>query len=417
MSVQQFDLRRAWVVGPVLALSLLFLWTLAPASASAAAPVCEDRSYTVESGADLSLPVDGPCTDDGDPGPLSAQIVNYPMFGSISPGPGGTGVYRSYVGYEGSDSFTYTASDGAETSNVATVNITVTAPAGGYAPQCYGGYVEEFNGLGGATFAVGCYDPDSPYEDLVATLVDPPQHGQLAGPLAHGTSNTYTSDPGYSGLDSLTYRVSDGVHDSALTTLTFNVRAVPAGNLPPTCPESHVYVPEGGYITLKANCIDPDPLDTITYGLAAPYVSLGTIDQFTATSVRYHPYDTTLAGAVDWFGYTARDPYHPPVHFSGSITITGASDTVFETAPEATVAEPLATQVESPVLGPVSIDVRAVTEVAPTGYFFLGQEFDIKAPGCARRQRPAPLRVQARRLGGGGSERSGRADRGVPQRR
>ena len=372
--------RRGWGVTSAMA-CLLCLWAVAPASASAAAPVCEDRSYTVESGADLTLPVNGPCTDADGPNPLQAQIVTYPASGSVSPGPAGGGVYRSYAGYTGSDSLTFTAFDGVDTSNVATASITVTPPSGGFSPQCFDSYFQEFNGQGTA-FSIGCYDPDSAYEDLVATLVDPPQHGQLGGPLAHG-SNTYASDPGYTGLDSLTYRVSDGEHDSTLTTITFYVRAFPAGNLPPTCPESHAYVPVGGQVWLIANCVDPDgPADHITYGLAPPYITLGFFDQFTANSVLYHPYAGTPVGAVDTLGYYAKDEYHPQVNFAVTVTVTAVGESVFETAPEATTEEPLAAQVHAPVPGPVYIDARSVTEVAPSGYFFLGQEFDITAPAA-----------------------------------
>ncbi|RYE81520.1 MAG: tandem-95 repeat protein [Oxalobacteraceae bacterium] len=59
---------------------------------------------------------------------LGYGIVTAPQHGSVSRQADGRWVYTPTAGYVGSDSFTYRANDGQLTSNVATVQVTVTAP-------------------------------------------------------------------------------------------------------------------------------------------------------------------------------------------------------------------------------------------------------------------------------------------------
>jgi hypothetical protein len=138
-------------------------------------------------------------------------------------------------------------------------------------------------------------------------------------------------------------------------------------------------VPTGGSVALIANCVDLDG-DSISYGLASPSVTKGGIVPLSFKSVRYTPFASTLAGSEDELGYFAKDIFHPPVVFSVQISITEPGEDTFETAPEATAAEPYAASVESPVPGPVYIDTRAVTTTPDTGFFYLDQELDITAP-------------------------------------
>jgi hypothetical protein len=349
--------------------------------AQAAAPVCEDASYTVESGAPLNVPVNGPCTDaDGDT--LQGQIVSFPAHGSIGPGSNGGGVYRSNAGYVGPDQFTFRASDGTSTSNVATVSIDVTQgtpPPDTQPPVCFDSFIEEFNGHG-ATFYPQCFDFDSPTSNISVSIVDPPQHGQVLGGFSLNQPSEYRSDPGFTGTDSLTYRATDGTNQSQLATITFQVSEFPEGNLPPTCPTSHAYVAPGESILIKANCIDPDG-DSISYApVSSP--TLGSIQYIPPDSARYAPFATTPVGSTDHLVYSARDRYHDPINFTVELTVTDQGETQFETAPEATASDPIAASVQVPAgsTEPVYIDARAVTQTAPTGYFFLDHEFDITAP-------------------------------------
>ena len=377
---------RGRQVSPLLglvALALIVLAGPAASSAIASAPVCTDQEYTVESGQDLALPVNGPCGDADGPNALQGQIVSLPSHGSISPGVDGGGIYRSSAGYTGPDSFTFQAFDGAELSNEATVTIEVTPATGGtQPPQCFDIGAEELGGTGTA-FVPSCFDPDTDPSELTLSVVQDFQNGQRSGSFDLFSSTSYLSNPGFSGTDTLTYRASDGVNESNLASVTIQVTPLPEGNLPPTCPESRAYVPVGQSIRLIANCVDPDG-DPISYGLTAPFVTGGVIDQFTPNSVRYTPNPGTASDAL---GYTARDPYHHPISFAVAITVTDGPGPV-ETAPEATPEEPFAASIESPSEGPVYLDTRSVTTVPPTGFFFLNQEFDIDAPDATDPQDP-----------------------------
>ena len=83
-------------------------------------------SQSVSTLANTTLPVTLTATDlDNDP--LTYNIVLSPTSGSLS----GTGANRTYapnVGFSGTDTFTFVATDGLASPNVATVTITVNAP-------------------------------------------------------------------------------------------------------------------------------------------------------------------------------------------------------------------------------------------------------------------------------------------------
>ncbi len=73
-------------------------------------------------------------------------------------------------------------------------------------------------------------DSDSDGPSLNAILVSLPAQGSLS--LSPTGSFTYTPNPGFTGIDTFTYRASDGIANSNLATVTINV-TVPA-NTPPT---------------------------------------------------------------------------------------------------------------------------------------------------------------------------------------
>jgi hypothetical protein len=369
---------RRFLAALIVATALTLLWLIGPGtgSALAAAPVCTDVSYTAESGKSLPIPVVGPCSDaDGDF--MQGGIVDPPDHGSIGPGPNGGGTYTSHPGYTGPDSFTYKVTAGGEDSNVATTTIDVVPATAGQPPACFDYTLQVYDTIG--TFAsANCFDPDTPGFQLTTTITDPPDHGTLTGPFGINGGARYDSDPGYAGTDELTYKVSDGTSEASAK-VTFDVLPFPTGNQPPTCPASHAYVPTGGSVPLIANCVDPEG-DSITYALASPSVTKGSIAFLSSSSVRYTPFASTPAGAEDELGYSAKDMFHSPVVFSVKISITEPGEDTFETAPEATEEEPYAASIESPTPGPVYIDTRAVTSTADTGFFYLDQEIDITAP-------------------------------------
>jgi VCBS repeat-containing protein len=62
----------------------------------------------------------------GGGGTLSAELVSGPSHGTLTLNADGSFTYTPAAGFTGTDSFTYQASDGILTSNIATVTIAVT---------------------------------------------------------------------------------------------------------------------------------------------------------------------------------------------------------------------------------------------------------------------------------------------------
>ena len=95
-----------------------------------AAPTANDDSYVTARDVPLIIGTPGVLENDTDPNglPLTAQLVTGPANGTLILNTDGSFVYTPNLGFEGTDSFTYRASNGFTVSNVATVTVTVLGP-------------------------------------------------------------------------------------------------------------------------------------------------------------------------------------------------------------------------------------------------------------------------------------------------
>jgi VCBS repeat-containing protein len=95
-------------------------------------PVAAIDSYSTGVNTPLNQAAPGVLSNDSDPegAPLTAQLVSGPAHGSLMLNVDGSFSYTPAESYVGSDSFTYSATDGSATSNIATVSITVTSTGG-----------------------------------------------------------------------------------------------------------------------------------------------------------------------------------------------------------------------------------------------------------------------------------------------
>jgi VCBS repeat-containing protein len=99
-------------------------------TASNDAPTAVDDAYsTAEDTALTVAAASGVLGNDDDPdgNPLSAVLVSEPSHGTLTLNANGSFTYTPAANYNGSDSFTYRASDGTAPSSLAAVTITVTA--------------------------------------------------------------------------------------------------------------------------------------------------------------------------------------------------------------------------------------------------------------------------------------------------
>src|SRR5262249_11914186 len=148
---------------------------------------------------------------------LSAVLVSGPAHGTLALNADGSFTYTPAANYNGADSFTYKANDGALDSNVATVAITVNAVND--APVAANDSYDTDADTAPLLDALGIFGNDADVEGdaLTAVLVSGPTHGTLA--LNANGSFTYTPAANYNGTDSFTYKANDGSLDSNVATV------------------------------------------------------------------------------------------------------------------------------------------------------------------------------------------------------
>jgi VCBS repeat-containing protein len=93
------------------------------------APTAALDAYSTAEDTPLTVAAPGVRANDGDPAedPLTAVLASPPSHGSLTLNADGSFTYSPTADFNGTDSFTYRASDGSLSSNPATVTITVTA--------------------------------------------------------------------------------------------------------------------------------------------------------------------------------------------------------------------------------------------------------------------------------------------------
>jgi VCBS repeat-containing protein len=188
------------------------------------APVAGANSYTTAEDTPLTVNAPGVLANDSDPEgqPITAMNVTQPSQGSVALNANGSFTYTPAANFFGSDSFTYQASDGVRVSAPATVSLTVT-PVND-APVANN---DSYTGLPGQTFsataALGVLANDSDAENspLTLTQLSAPASGVLN--LAADGSFTFMPNTGFTGTDTFTYRVSDGLLNSAPAVVTLNI--------------------------------------------------------------------------------------------------------------------------------------------------------------------------------------------------
>lgn len=161
---------------------------------------------------------------------LQAALAGDAAHGDLDLNPDGSFTYAPDSGYIGSDSFTYRATDGAASSEPATVTLTIRLTNG--APIAVDdSYLLDEDAILEVSAAEGVLvnDSDPDADPLRAELVTDPAYGELS--LNVDGSFTYTPDSGYAGPDSFIYTAGDGSLTSLPATVMLEITA--AKNAPP----------------------------------------------------------------------------------------------------------------------------------------------------------------------------------------
>lgn len=206
---------------------------------------------------------------------LTYMVVTALTHGALAGCASGTCSYTSAPGFVGNDSFTWTASDGALVSNVATVSISVQ-PA--LPPTVTSGSATIVRQTP-LELTLDAVDPNG--DSVWFTVVTPPAHGTLTD-CSLGAC-TCVADAGFIGADSFTWRAIDGVLTSALA--TFTVGVVP--HLPPVVSDSALNVKRDSVRHIEFDGSDPEEAPVALTIVAAP--QHGTVTNCTILGCYYRP--------------------------------------------------------------------------------------------------------------------------------
>jgi len=228
------------------------LATIVNAANLNAAPIAYDQTILGVIGYYTAIELTG-YDPDGDP--LTYQIITYPEHGNLFDDPPNY-VYRPHDGYIGPDYIVFTASDGVNVSEPATITINVRSNVD---PIGYPQTVQAVSGYYTSITLTG-YDADN--DPLIFIVVTPPQHGTLSGTAPN---LTYFPDPGYIGPDFLEFVVSDDIGQSPATPVDINV--VRPNSAPVANPQSLI-ANTGVPLSLILTGSDPDG-DSLSFQVTA----------------------------------------------------------------------------------------------------------------------------------------------------
>ena len=195
---------------------------------------------------------------DSDSDPLSVTASTNGAHGSVGCTLAGICTYTPNAGFAGTDSFTYTLSDGVGGTATGTVSVTVQPTTPGNNPP-----VAENDTLTVTSGKIGYVYPTSNDSDLDADFLQlasntEPQHGSLT---CYSSYCTYASTQGYAGPDSFDYVVSDGKGGTDTGSVAITVEA----NRNPVAVDDSVVVTVGASTILDVlgndYDLDFDPLE------------------------------------------------------------------------------------------------------------------------------------------------------------
>ena len=265
-------------------------------------PVANDDIVSVEPGETKTINVLNNDTDaDGTTDPNSITIVTQPLNGTVIVGNDGVITYSHNGSATATDSFTYTVADNdGDTSNIATVDITVTpnqVPVANNdsASVTVGGAIA-INVLSNDSDSDGTLNPNT------VNIASQPSNGSVI--VNPDGTITYTHNGSASATDSFTYTVTDNDGDTS-NTATVDITVTP--NQVPVANNDSASVTVGGAIAINVLSNDSDSDGTLNPN------SVNIASQPSSGSVTVNP-DGTITythngspTATDSFTYTVAD--------------------------------------------------------------------------------------------------------------
>lgn len=203
-------------------------------------PITTPLSVTTHFDTPLQITLSG---SDPDNDPLTYTITN-PAHGIIT-GTAPNLQYTPAMGYVGSDGFTFKANDGALDSNIATVsiNVTDTVPVA---------FAQGLSLHTGTAKVVVLTATDADNDALTYAVVAQPANGTITGTPPN---LTYTSNTGYAGPDSFSFKANDRIADSNIAVVTITITDQPPIVSLTATPTILI---EGQSVAFNSGASDPD---------------------------------------------------------------------------------------------------------------------------------------------------------------
>ncbi|MDY7228677.1 Ig-like domain-containing protein [Hyalangium rubrum] len=295
---------------------------------------------------------------------LTVTAVSQPANGTVTL-VGGVVRFTPNAGFAGTTTFTYTISDGSEFTDTATVTVTVSGTNN--PPHANDDSFTVAENSPATVLDVLANDTTTPDvgETLTVVAVTQPTGGTVT--LTGGVVR-FTPNPGFSGITTFSYTVSDGNGGTDSATVTVNVTG---DNDPPVANDDNYTVAEDSLATtfnvLVNDTTAPDVGETLTItGVTQP--ANGTVT-FTGTNVSFRP--AANFNGTTTFTYTVSDGNGLEDSAVVTVTVTPvndaptANDDTFTVAVNsgATVLDVLLNDTIAPDTGE-TLTVTAVTQPA-----------------------------------------------------
>jgi VCBS repeat-containing protein len=288
------------------------------------APVAANDEFSTDEDVPVTIAAPGILSNDTDidGDALSSVLVTGPTNGTLSLNPDGSFTYTPNADFRGVDGFSYQVSDGAETSDVATVTINVCPVNDAPAAADDSFSTDEDTALSIAAPGVLTNDSDVDGDPLSAVLVAGPTNGTLT--LNADGSFEYMPNADFSGSDSFTYKVSDGSSESGEATVAITVNPVNDG---PTAADDAFSTDEDTELVIAAPGVlgnDTDPEGDALTAVIGTGPTNGTVTMNADGSFTYTP-NADFSG-TDTFTYKASDGTADSAEATVTITVNAAND-------------------------------------------------------------------------------------------
>jgi len=307
---------------------------LVPISGNApdnAPPVATADVYTAIEDTSLVVPavsgvLDNDTDADADPLTISAYDVTSVNGGTVAMNPDGSFTYTPADNFNGSDSFTYTVSDGNGT-DTATVNLTVGAANDTPATTNDALTASENQALVFTANDLVVNDTDIDGDSLTVTAVSNAVNGTV---ILNEGEITFTPEPDFTGDASFDYTIQDPLGATATGTVTVTVNAA-ASNTPPDAIADQYTTDEDTTLTVIADAgvlsndtdADTDPLTVTAYDTTS--ANGGTVTMNADGSFTYTP--ATNFSGDDSFTYTISDGDGDTDTTTVALTVNPVNDT------------------------------------------------------------------------------------------